>query len=396
MTRIAVIIHECHPSLGSEAHSGWNYLNGLSGYAVRKGITIDVFIAETNIMHTVSYKKALKNVNMLNINMRFLAHSKFFSETLRKRQAKNGGVGSFSLYYFKYYLWLRKLSKLLSGYTTVHYYNHLIGFFLTKKICSPEQRLIVGPLSGVSIIPADYASLKEIVRLKVQTLLLYRFKHLFSGEIHSLYYVGVEDEVFAQEVSKYSMRIPEQALTRRQLNKVNSIHSGTNTNLKLVWIGELVPRKNIEVLLEALRKSPNLELTVIGDGPLKPILKDKYEDLLSNGVVNFTGKIAREEVFSYLNNSDILVHTSYREGTATTIVEAISNGNFVVAIDIGGHSCLINETTGILLPLVERSQLIEELVTTLKRLEVNRELLKKQKLTWTWEDTLENITRNYV
>jgi glycosyltransferase involved in cell wall biosynthesis len=192
------------------------------------------------------------------------------------------------------------------------------------------------------------------------------------------------------------MRIPEQALTRQQLNKVNSIDSETNTNLKLVWIGELVPRKNIDVLLEALRKSPNLELTVIGDGPLKPTLKDKYEDLLSNGVVNFTGKITREEVFSYLKNSDILVHTSYREGTATTIVEAISNGNFVVAIDIGGHSCLINETTGILLPLVERSQLIEELVTTLKRLEVNRELLKKQKLTWTWEDTLEHITRNYV
>jgi glycosyltransferase involved in cell wall biosynthesis len=166
--------------------------------------------------------------------------------------------------------------------------------------------------------------------------------------------------------------------------------------LKLIWIGELVPRKNIEVLLDSLRGLTGFELTIIGDGPQMSHLKVKYDDLIKNNLITFTGRIPRDEVFRCLKSSNVLVHTSYREGTATTIVEGIANGNFIVAIDIGGHSCLINKTTGILLPLTRREELVENLKNKLKFIEENRHLLNQQKVTWTWEKTITEITKNYV
>jgi glycosyltransferase involved in cell wall biosynthesis len=396
MKKIAVIIHECHPEMGSEAHSGWNYLNGLSRYALNKGITVDVYIAETNIMHTVSYKEAISNHTIPNINLFFIPHSKFLSKRIAKQQKHYGGVGSFGLYYLKYYLWLRKVANKLHGYSTIHYYNHLIGFFLTKKLFRSNTRLILGPISGISEIHNDYTSSRESIRRTVQAFLIFRYRLLFKGKVHSVYYVGDQDKLFADKVCSYSKRVPEQALLVENLKSLQPKESDTYSDLKLVWIGELVPRKNIEILLEALKDIKTVKLIVIGDGPQKTYLIKKYSNLIESGIVKFTGRIPREEVFTKLENSDVLVHTSYREGTATTLVEGISTGNFIVAMDVGGHSCLINDTTGILLRLTSRNELIDSLKETLVLVEKNRTLLKKKKTTWTWEETLQELTKNYV
>ena len=130
----------------------------------------------------------------------------------------------------------------------------------------------------------------------------------------------------------------------------------------LVWIGELNPRKNIQILpkvLSYLKKTvhKNLRLVAIGqDGyksemfydeiskmglslsRLNDIKSDKCEDIVT------TGFITEEQKKIVLSSSDCMIFPSYDEGFGYPILEAMGSGIPVVCAhtgalpEIGGHA----------------------------------------------------------
>lgn len=105
----------------------------------------------------------------------------------------------------------------------------------------------------------------------------------------------------------------------------------------ILFSGLLIPRKNLDVLLEAYREIANEDvgLIVLGDGPLK----DKYEQwCVDNHVRNvfFEGRRPMDELPRYYAISDIFVMPSTREVWGLVVNEAMACGLPVLCSEKSG------------------------------------------------------------
>ena len=102
----------------------------------------------------------------------------------------------------------------------------------------------------------------------------------------------------------------------------------------IVWAGRLVPEKGLETLLEAIsilhRKKP-ISLTIVGDGPLRNKLTGLAHTLGISRLVTFRFKLPRSEVARLLQESQIFVLPSIKEGLPMVLLEAMASGNTVIA-----------------------------------------------------------------
>jgi len=103
----------------------------------------------------------------------------------------------------------------------------------------------------------------------------------------------------------------------------------------LITVAMLTRLKGLNVLLEALRTIPHVELLVLGDGPERVNLEGLAESLgLDN--VKFLGKVPHEQVWRHLLSSSIFVLPSLSEGLPRALLEAMACGLFIIASNVGG------------------------------------------------------------
>lgn len=118
-------------------------------------------------------------------------------------------------------------------------------------------------------------------------------------------------------------------------------------------IGRLVPVKNHALFLEAAarlhRERPDVRFVVIGDGALRPALEAQAAALGLSDCVTFTGWL--REMPAVYSDLDVLVISSFNEGTPVPIIEALASGCAVVATAVGGVADLLdNGAFGLLVP----------------------------------------------
>jgi glycosyltransferase involved in cell wall biosynthesis len=112
---------------------------------------------------------------------------------------------------------------------------------------------------------------------------------------------------------------------------------------RLVFIGRLVDRKGLDVLLRALpHLPPPVTLAVVGDGPRRAALEALAAELGVAGRVRFHGALPRPKVIEVLSAGDVLVMSSRTmpsgeaEGSPVVTKEALATGLPFVATDSGG------------------------------------------------------------
>lgn len=115
-----------------------------------------------------------------------------------------------------------------------------------------------------------------------------------------------------------------------------------NSVINLLYVGRLIKRKNIEMIIKAynkLKSSYNLQLTIVGDGPDAERLKNLGGDVI------FTGNVPNPE--KYYKKSDIFISPSkYGEGLQGTILEAMSSGLTIVATNTNINKKLLSSHRG--------------------------------------------------
>ena len=94
---------------------------------------------------------------------------------------------------------------------------------------------------------------------------------------------------------------------------------------KFVFVGRLIPEKNLEWLIKRFAVHPNLELTIIGTGDLENDLKS-----IAPQNVSFTGAIPNTELSKYYQEADVFVLPSCSETYGLVVEEAINNGTPVL------------------------------------------------------------------
>jgi glycosyltransferase involved in cell wall biosynthesis len=125
----------------------------------------------------------------------------------------------------------------------------------------------------------------------------------------------------------------------------------TNTTVELVFIGQLIRRKGIDILLKAMaplwQTYPNVRLSVIGSGPERgSILSQVQQDRVSARVL-FEGPLPSSHIIKRLARASALVLPSRWDGWGLVVNEALSVGVPVIASDhCGAADLIVNGVNG--------------------------------------------------
>ncbi|QDZ16432.1 glycosyltransferase [Humibacter ginsenosidimutans] len=130
--------------------------------------------------------------------------------------------------------------------------------------------------------------------------------------------------------------------------------------VKLLFVGRLVEKKGLAVLIEALeglseKTSENVRLKVVGDGPLRGELARAAENL--RVPVDFVGQLGRAQLASAYQGADIVVTPSVpassgdKDGLPVAMLEAMTMGLPVIASDVPGiNEVVVDDVSGVLVP----------------------------------------------
>jgi len=95
-------------------------------------------------------------------------------------------------------------------------------------------------------------------------------------------------------------------------------------NIRILFVGRLLPNKGPQYLIEAaetvVRKHPQVEFVVVGDGPMLPTLVRQVERVGLGNRFRFLGVV--DDVYQVFRSCDIFIRPSLVEGMPLTVLEA--------------------------------------------------------------------------
>lgn len=156
------------------------------------------------------------------------------------------------------------------------------------------------------------------------------------------------------------------------LNKFKYIERLNKDVIKILFIGRLVEKKGPTYAIEAFNKVlgeiPNIELRMIGDGPLKDEVDRLINKLDLNDNVILLGAQPQSAVLKEMAEADIFFLPSLtaengdREGIPVSIIEAAATGLPIVStIHSGIPEVVIDGETGFLVPENDTTAMTERL-----------------------------------
>jgi colanic acid/amylovoran biosynthesis glycosyltransferase len=165
-----------------------------------------------------------------------------------------------------------------------------------------------------------------------------------------------------------------EAVRRRALaagypaERVITHHGGVNTGFfrpsgappepgLILHVGRLVEKKGTAALLDALARTEDARLVIVGDGPLREKLEHRARSLGVDARVRFAGALPQDEVLEWMRRAWLLAAPSVTagdgdsEGLPTVVCEAAAAGLPVVATRHSGIPEAVSEgETGLLGP----------------------------------------------
>ncbi|MDP6669491.1 MAG: glycosyltransferase family 4 protein, partial [Candidatus Krumholzibacteria bacterium] len=133
---------------------------------------------------------------------------------------------------------------------------------------------------------------------------------------------------------------------------------------ELLWVGRMSEEKGLHTLLQALaREQLPLRLSLAGDGPAEPSLRELSAELGLGDRVRFLGRIGREEVPQRILESDgTILPSEWYENAPISVLESMALGRPVLASRIGGVPEMVVEgKSGWLFEAGNKDSLLETL-----------------------------------
>ena len=119
----------------------------------------------------------------------------------------------------------------------------------------------------------------------------------------------------------------------------------------------------ITAAVAVVQRLPQVRFLLVGDGLLRESLQQRIDSLGLHEHFVFTGLVPPAEVPSLIGAMDALVHTSFREGLARALPQALIAGLPVVSYDVdGAREVCINDETGYLVPPNDTDALASALI----------------------------------
>ncbi len=168
------------------------------------------------------------------------------------------------------------------------------------------------------------------------------------------------------------------------------------TVLKLVSVGRLNAIKGYSYLIDALSGIAEVELALIGDGPLLSELRDLAEQ--KNVRVSFLGKMSQSEIVPVLQRSDVFISSSLHEGMSNAVLEAMACGLPIITTNTGGAEELV-DGNGSIVPVQDSAALRSAVLACIQmpeRLLEMSQLSRQKALELSWQNAARRYRNLYV
>lgn len=190
---------------------------------------------------------------------------------------------------------------------------------------------------------------------KVTYFFLFRWENYMSKKAIKIFAISNstrEDIINQYEINEDKIKIIPCALNRTIFK---SSEQKAIFNKKLLFVGKLVPRKNIIDFVKIMRLLVNVDkgfvLNLVGEGEsqyVKKIKKEVFQNNLKKNII-FHGKVTDDELNKLYESNSIFVFTSLVEGFGLVLLEAMSKGLPAIAYDVNGvKDVIINNVNGYL------------------------------------------------
>ncbi len=146
--------------------------------------------------------------------------------------------------------------------------------------------------------------------------------------------------------------------------------------LTLLWAGRLEPQKGLAIALRALAVTKYREsrLLVAGAGTEQLKMEALARSLGLTNRVEFLGRVPHETMEAHFQSCDALVFTSLRDSFGSVVLEAMSNGLPVIALNHQGMRAFVPDDASIKVPVNSPEQVISDLANAFDLLASNPQL----------------------
>ncbi|HED2223126.1 TPA: glycosyltransferase family 4 protein [Enterobacter hormaechei subsp. steigerwaltii] len=323
---IIISAHHCCPDLGSEHAVGWNYVRELSAFNKILLITQDNQFKE-RITEEVERLNSLGR----DIQVFFVSHG----------SSANGKNNSLRIgYYFTYIIYQIKVfkiaKKLIKNFDVklTHHLN-IVGFREPGFLWLLDIPFVWGPVGGLVYTPRAYFSLfpRKYKLFQYIREFLTKIQFSFSPRVYFAYKKSMQTKSFISASPDIGNRfknkfggdfnwVTETASNVNVTEPIIESNLGAGRKLNLLWVGALIERKPLTMLLEALSRinnvSDRIHLNVIGDGDSR----QKYENysLERNLDVTFNGWIDYQNVNRCYESADVVVMLSVNGNDSNLLI----------------------------------------------------------------------------
>lgn len=213
------------------------------------------------------------------------------------------------------------LSKLFQLFRLVHsfkicqliiggwspFLSYILAFLSPrqKNACIVESSLYESPTHGIR------AWLKRFYLHRICTV----FSAGSSGKelVRKLGFKGAIKQMYGCGILNY---IPQPKFQERDAVK------------KFLCVSRLIEEKNLSLLISVFNNQPQLQLTIIGKGPLKEQLQ-----AMANSNIEFKDYVPNNQISQFYQDADVFILPSKSEPWGLVVEEALNNGTPVIVSD---------------------------------------------------------------
>ena len=205
------------------------------------------------------------------------------------------------------------------------------------SMCDDNLIMAEETLRGSSFSPKRWMldRIDGVILCNEQAKDLYRDR--CRGELSKWHYLPiVQDEQYLQR---------QVALAQAETAALRSRYAIPDGRAVILYVGRLDKVKNLPRLLEAFRlvidEGLDLQLLMVGDGPLDAELRQQATTLSLEERVTFAGKQQGSDLYAHYGLGDALVLPSTYEPFGATVAEALALGMPVAVSKVAGSCTLI-------------------------------------------------------
>ena len=180
----------------------------------------------------------------------------------------------------------RNIKRNSRGYDVVHVHGNASAFFFSKFLgISPLLYTVHDPPpSTVTYDRIDERLIREAV-----------FRNIDLPAMKTVDHVIAVNPAIKETLTTLKVQ-PEKISVIPSGTRIHETHSKTKDKALGIFVGQLVRRKGVHFLIEALSQVPKLKLAVVGDGPERDHLRQ---------LATKFGCADRVTFYGYLTNSDL-------------------------------------------------------------------------------------------